>query len=281
MSTEATVSARTTNLDSHYILDAYETDIMHRMTEWDGHQPNLNIHVPVSSSLAIYLNPHFNASGASSSIAHHNTRHTEIGIPILPYYGFGEYMITHDSNAFILGNYLGDQHYQSIAPLWSDHPEYHVFNFQTQPVQEVRGHSINFHLPSSFSTPIQNASFASAYMQQPPPPGHRMNSSPVAFLETEVVEYFEQIGNVGTGLSEEIFTRVVKTKTFLAPNNLEGVTSDEQEIDLCVICQDEYKNQEEIGILRCRHEYHVDCIRRWLHEKNVCPICKSEVLDHE
>jgi len=38
-------------------------------------------------------------------------------------------------------------------------------------------------------------------------------------------------------LSEEIFTRVVKTKTFLAPNNLEGVTSDEQEIDLCVICQ--------------------------------------------
>ncbi|XP_027911621.1 probable E3 ubiquitin-protein ligase ZFP1 [Vigna unguiculata] len=97
----------------------------------------------------------------------------------------------------------------------------------------------------------------------------------------EVVEYFEQIGNVGTSLSEEIFTRVVKTKTFLAPNNLEGVTSNEQETDICVICQDEYKNQEEIGILRCRHEYHVDCIRRWLHEKNVCPICKSEVLDHE
>jgi len=45
-----------------------------------------------------------------------------------------------------------------------------------------------------------------------------------------------------------------------------------------MISQDEYKNEEEIGILQCRHEYHVDCIRRWLHEKNVCPLCKSKAL---
>jgi len=34
-----------------------------------------------------------------------------------------------------------------------------------------------------------------------------------------------------------------------------------------MILQDEYKNEEEIGILQCQHEYHVDCIKRWLHEK--------------
>ncbi|XP_047175673.1 probable E3 ubiquitin-protein ligase ZFP1 [Vigna umbellata] len=150
-----------------------------------------------------------------------------------------------------------------------------------------------------FSTPIQNVpSFASAYI---PASGHRMNLSPVTFLETDVaslddhdsnldidnmsyeelVEYFEQIGNVSMGLSEETITRVVKAKTCLLPSPLDGVTSQEQEIDLCVICQDEYKNQEEIGILRCQHKYHANCIRRWLHEKNVCPICKSEVLDFE
>jgi len=39
-----------------------------------------------------------------------------------------------------------------------------------------------------------------------------------------------------------------------------------------MISQDEYKNKEEIGILQCGHEYHADCIRRWLKEKNVCPL---------
>ncbi|XP_014492535.1 probable E3 ubiquitin-protein ligase HIP1 [Vigna radiata var. radiata] len=141
-----------------------------------------------------------------------------------------------------------------------------------------------------FSTPIQL-----------PASGHQMDLSPVAFLETDVtllddhdsnldidnmsyeelLEYFEQIDNVSRGLLEETITRVVKFKTCLLPNNLDGITSEEQESDLCVICQDEYKNKEEIGILPCQHKYHTNCIRKWLHEKNVCPVCRSEVLDFD
>jgi len=45
-----------------------------------------------------------------------------------------------------------------------------------------------------------------------------------------------------------------------------------------MISQDEYKNKEEIGILQYGHEYHANCIRRWLQEKNVCPLCKSKAL---
>ncbi|WVZ03271.1 hypothetical protein V8G54_024077 [Vigna mungo] len=79
------------------------------------------------------------------------------------------------------------------------------------------------------------------------------------------------------GLSEEIIARVAKTNICLLPNNLEGVTSEDQDTDLC----DEFKTNEEIGILQCQHKFHADCIRRWLGEKGVCPIYKSEVLDHE
>jgi len=38
----------------------------------------------------------------------------------------------------------------------------------------------------------------------------------------------------------------------------------------------EYKNKEEIEILQCRREYHADCIRRWLHEKNVGSPCTNQ-----
>jgi len=122
----------------------------------------------------------------------------------------------------------------------------------------------------------------------------------------ELLILSEQIGSVERGLSEEIIARQMLTKTYLLPNK-EGSASEEEEIDLCIICQvsnwsslhsmyylspinwnthvmwfhvsqDEYKNKEEIGILQCGHEYHADCVRRWLQEKNVCPLCKSKAL---
>ncbi|WVZ03380.1 hypothetical protein V8G54_024186, partial [Vigna mungo] len=93
--------------------------------------------------------------------------------------------------------------------------------------------------------------------------------------------------NSEKGLSEDIIVRQLQTKSCLLPGNFK-----DQETDICIICQkyvlhfleclcisqEEYKNKEEIGILQCVHEYHVDCIKRWLHKKNVCPMCKSKAL---
>ncbi|RZC08875.1 uncharacterized protein LOC114416812 [Glycine soja] len=97
----------------------------------------------------------------------------------------------------------------------------------------------------------------------------------------DLLELGEQIGNAKSGLPEKTITSQMKTKTYILPTNatnLEEAASEEQETDLCIICQDEYKNKENIGILRCGHEYHADCLRRWLLEKNVCPMCKSIAL---
>ncbi|KAL9322188.1 hypothetical protein ACSQ67_010241 [Phaseolus vulgaris] len=93
----------------------------------------------------------------------------------------------------------------------------------------------------------------------------------------------ERIGNVSTGLAEETITNQLKTKSYstnAAGINLEEEACDDQETDSCIICQEEFKNQEKIGVLRCEHEYHADCLRKWLVVKNVCPICKSEALTH-
>ncbi|CAL0310174.1 unnamed protein product [Lupinus luteus] len=94
----------------------------------------------------------------------------------------------------------------------------------------------------------------------------------------------ERIGKVSTGLSEETISAQLKTKTYLTHAtaiNLEEEVSDDQESDSCMICQDEYKDEEKIGVLRCEHEYHADCLTKWLLVKNVCPICKSEALTPE
>ncbi|MBA0716585.1 hypothetical protein Golax_015405 [Gossypium laxum] len=97
----------------------------------------------------------------------------------------------------------------------------------------------------------------------------------------ELLALGEQIGKVNTGLSEETIRSKLKTRTystFVTNINLEEVAPIDQEPDSCIICQEDYKNQENIGTLDCGHEYHAGCLSKWLFVKNVCPICKSEAL---
>lgn len=42
--------------------------------------------------------------------------------------------------------------------------------------------------------------------------------------------------------------------------------------------QEDYAEEEEVGILDCGHSFHIVCIKQWLGYKNICPICKSTGL---
>ncbi|XP_038173391.1 E3 ubiquitin-protein ligase RLIM-like [Arvicola amphibius] len=46
----------------------------------------------------------------------------------------------------------------------------------------------------------------------------------------------------------------------------------------CSICITEYTEGDKIRKLPCSHEYHVNCIYRWLWENITCPICRRSVL---
>ncbi|KAI5657243.1 hypothetical protein M9H77_26036 [Catharanthus roseus] len=41
---------------------------------------------------------------------------------------------------------------------------------------------------------------------------------------------------------------------------------------------DEFVNRQEPGKLDCRHNYHLACIKKWLMEKNCCPLCKRTAI---
>lgn len=89
----------------------------------------------------------------------------------------------------------------------------------------------------------------------------------------ELLALEEQIGNVSTGLSEaEIFWRIkwYRHITFLS--------SSPKEEDICGICLDEYIEGQDIGELDCCHKFHHDCIKKWLMQKNTCPMCKRTGL---
>ncbi|KAJ8556064.1 hypothetical protein K7X08_022822 [Anisodus acutangulus] len=100
----------------------------------------------------------------------------------------------------------------------------------------------------------------------------------------ELLALGEQIGTAKTGLSEEVIISHLKTRSFSSveiPCNLESAACSDHKTDFCVICQCDYKDQENVGTLDCGHEYHTECVKKWLTMKNNCPICKSTALSAE
>ncbi|KAI8011410.1 E3 ubiquitin-protein ligase MBR2 [Camellia lanceoleosa] len=118
-------------------------------------------------------------------------------------------------------------------------------------------------------------------------PSTRQGNSIVTFdrfaiqLVDELLDLEEQMGHINTGLSEETIIRNLKVRTHISSVrqlNLNEVPSLDQEPEICTICQGEYENYDTIGSLGCGHDYHAVCIKKWLQEKNVCPLCKSTAL---
>jgi len=46
----------------------------------------------------------------------------------------------------------------------------------------------------------------------------------------------------------------------------------------CTICLHEYKSEDALRKLPCKHSYHLECIDRWLLQVNQCPLCRQEAV---
>ncbi|KAK4778998.1 hypothetical protein SAY86_006526 [Trapa natans] len=96
----------------------------------------------------------------------------------------------------------------------------------------------------------------------------------------ELLALGELIGNVNTGLPEGTIDSQLKTRKWASSLfiNLEELPPEDHDTASCIICQDAYEDRDSIGTLNCGHEYHAECLKKWLLVKNICPICKSEAL---
>ncbi|CAK9159456.1 unnamed protein product [Ilex paraguariensis] len=89
----------------------------------------------------------------------------------------------------------------------------------------------------------------------------------------ELLALGERIGNVSTGLSQEAILACMRRHTFESIKR-----GPEVDAKSCCICLDDYANGQELGKLDCGHDFHFDCIKQWLMEKNSCPICKKTAM---
>merc|ERR1740123_2079407 len=73
--------------------------------------------------------------------------------------------------------------------------------------------------------------------------------------------------------AEELMKNESKTDT-----NANMESDDENEDGpSCAICMQQYKIGDELRILPCKHEFHCECVDKWLPMKKICPLCRHDV----
>ncbi|KAF7097583.1 hypothetical protein CFC21_099384 [Triticum aestivum] len=94
----------------------------------------------------------------------------------------------------------------------------------------------------------------------------------------ELLQLEDRIGSVSTALSEEQLEKCLSRVVYKRANPALEVNKPVVDDVKCSICQEEYIEDEEVGRMKCEHQYHVCCIQEWLRQKNWCPICKASAV---
>ncbi|CAD8134607.1 unnamed protein product [Paramecium octaurelia] len=90
---------------------------------------------------------------------------------------------------------------------------------------------------------------------------------PDAMTYEQLLELEEQIGNVPKGLTKQQIKQLPK-------RTLDHESMPE---DKCSVCLFEFKEEEKVRELPCKHIYHSSCIKNWLQNNKQCPLCKTEI----
>lgn len=114
------------------------------------------------------------------------------------------------------------------------------------------------------------------------PPGHSMVVGGPDTLNSfeALLELTELLGQVKSSTAsrediEKSGLEIIKASALSALEEEGKVTSNC--VDRCLICLDDYEEDDNIRLMSCRHGFHKACVDRWLETgKNSCPACRSK-----
>ena len=85
----------------------------------------------------------------------------------------------------------------------------------------------------------------------------------------QLLELEENNGKVSKGLKPSQIKKI--------PERTWMKASDTQEAQ-CSICFDNFERFQKYKKIQCGHEYHGNCLDKWLSEQKRCPMCNEDVI---
>jgi len=160
-----------------------------------------------------------------------------------------------------------DQSWQSYT---SRHYRRHTSRVASHPYPSIIHYPVGYHYPALPRNLIQTSYIF--------PPRHLIPASfeVIGELETEPLtdEDWQEIDARNAepkGLTKHEIQKL--PSYFVTKNTMKDFTDNER----CVICMCEFEVENSIRILPCAHEFHCECVDKWLETNLTCPICRSTV----
>jgi hypothetical protein len=54
--------------------------------------------------------------------------------------------------------------------------------------------------------------------------------------------------------------------------------SNKKEHTSCPICFDDYTDNCFVSETECKHNFHEECLEKWMERNNTCPICRKDLI---
>ena len=92
--------------------------------------------------------------------------------------------------------------------------------------------------------------------------------NPDAMSYEQLLQLEDNMGNVNKGLNKNQIDKLPDVKY-----DKNKYSENYQ----CIICMEEFENNENVKLLPCDHIFHKNCIKQWLLKQKTCPFCKAEI----
>ena len=92
--------------------------------------------------------------------------------------------------------------------------------------------------------------------------------NPDAMSYEQLLQLEDNMGNVNKGLNKNQIDKLPDVKY-----DKNKYSENYQ----CIICMEEFENNENVKLLPCEHIFHKNCIKQWLLKQKTCPFCKAEI----
>jgi hypothetical protein len=92
-----------------------------------------------------------------------------------------------------------------------------------------------------------------------------------------VFRFFAEPEGAADNIIQKLPTRKVSINELNSDGNTDSDDDNKAEDPSCAICMQDYKANDELRVLPCGHEFHTECVDKWLPMKKICPLCRHDI----